>query len=140
MGMSYARWSKLVAEEDAAYDALEAVDPKASDEIIAALIADHAVKQLPSSRLIHLSIRMRSGRARLSASRSTSSATRRLGTILRTMSAAVRLAGRQHCRHLNPQPRARQKMGVRRRPRRIRRVSQGPPQWVWWRVERRAGP
>jgi hypothetical protein len=49
-------YRQLVAEEDAAYDALNAVDPEASDEVIAALIADHAVKQLPSSRLIHLSI------------------------------------------------------------------------------------
>ena len=45
-------YRQMVAEEDAASDALNAVVPDAGDEVIAALIADHAVKQLPSSRLM----------------------------------------------------------------------------------------
>ena len=44
------------AAENAAYDAMDAMDPDASDEIIAGLVADYLVTQLPNSRTCHLSV------------------------------------------------------------------------------------
>jgi hypothetical protein len=54
--MNQREYMQRRAVEDAAEDAMASVDPDATDEVIAVVIADYLVTQLPTSRTCHLSV------------------------------------------------------------------------------------